>query len=191
MINPIAANAGYMYPSSSSGAGTASSLAQTEEQLFADIDTNGDGSISQSELTSFMSQLRAAGSAGAATSTSAPSSTSATGVSALYGALDKSGGNGISLQDFESNIGSFAAALRSQLATAQSVTAGSAATTAATTAGSTSSAAAADSTGATRPHGHHGHHGGAQALAASLLQQLQSSGTTAAAGTQPTLDTTA
>lgn len=34
------------------GSGATSSLAQTEEKLFARIDSNGDGSLSQSEFTS-------------------------------------------------------------------------------------------------------------------------------------------
>ena len=179
MVDAIGANSS----PACGGAASTSRLAQTEEQLFANIDTNGDGSISQSELTRFMSQLSAAGSA------SLPVNSSS-----LYSALDTSGGSGISLQDFQSNIGTFVDALRSQLAAAQAGTAGSA-TAAATRAGASSasgtSAAATDATAMTRHHGHHGHRGGAAALMASLLQQVPADGTAAAGGAQPTLDTTA
>ena len=52
--------------SSSSGA---SGLAQAEQQLFAAIDTNGNGSISQNELTNFMSALSGSASPNSAAGT--------------------------------------------------------------------------------------------------------------------------
>ena len=151
--------------SSSSGA---SGLAQAEQQLFAAIDTNGNGSISQNELTHFMSAL-----SGSASPT--PSSAAST----LFGALATNGsssassspGGGISLQDFQSNISTFLTALRSQLAAAAAAGEANAGATA-----SASSAAASGSPGSA--HGmHHGHqgHGGADALLASLMQQLSTS----------------
>ena len=151
--------------SSSSGA---SGLAQAEQQLFAAIDTNGNGSISQSELTHFMSAL-----SGSASPT--PSSAAST----LFGALATNGsssassspGGGISLQDFQSNISTFLTALRSQLAAATATGGANAGATA-----SASSAAASGTPGSA--HGmHHGHqgHGGADALLASLMQQLSTS----------------
>ena len=151
--------------SSSSGA---NGLAQAEQQLFAAIDTNGNGSISQSELTHFMSAL-----SGSASPT--PSSAAST----LFGALATNGsssassspGGGISLQDFQSNISTFLTALRSQLAAAAAAGEANAGATA-----SASSAAASGSPGSA--HGmHHGHqgHGGADALLASLMQQLSTS----------------
>ena len=156
--------------SSSSGA---NGLAQAEQQLFAAIDTNGNGSISQSELTHFMSAL-----SGSASPT--PSSAAST----LFGALATNGsgssassssGGGISLQDFQSNISTFLTALRSQLAAATATGGANAAASAGATA-SASSAAASGSPGSA--HGmHHGHqgHGGADALLASLMQQLSTS----------------
>ena len=151
--------------SSSSGA---SGLAQAEQQLFAAIDTNGNGSISQNELTHFMSAL-----SGSASPT--PSSAAST----LFGALATNGsssassspGGGISLQDFQSNISTFLTALRSQLAAATATGGANAGATA-----SASSAAASGTPGSA--HGmHHGHqgHGGADALLASLMQQLSTS----------------
>ena len=152
--------------SSSSGA---SGLAQAEQQLFAAIDTNGNGSISQNELTHFMSAL-----SGSASPT--PSSAAST----LFGALATNGSGssasssssgGISLQDFQSNISTFLTALRSQLAAATATGGANAGATA-----SASSAAASGTPGSA--HGmHHGHqgHGGADALLASLMQQLSTS----------------
>ena len=42
--------------SGTSSTSSSSSLSQTEEELFASIDSNGDGSISQSEFSKFYSQ---------------------------------------------------------------------------------------------------------------------------------------
>src|SRR5262249_42240356 len=66
MISGIGGSPGYLaYPacggaSGASSTDSASSLAQTEEKLFAAIDANGDGSISQTEMQSFFNQVSAA-----------------------------------------------------------------------------------------------------------------------------------
>ncbi len=66
MISGIGSSASYLSSlfamngtngsSGSSGTGSSSSLSQTEEKLFSSIDSNGDGSISQSEFSSFFSR---------------------------------------------------------------------------------------------------------------------------------------
>src|SRR6266702_2837909 len=98
------------------------SLSQTEEKLFADIDTNGDGSVSKSELTSFLDK-----SSGAMGATQPSDST----VSSLFASMDSSGDGSISLSEFQSNASSLADQLRSQLAQAASSSGSSSAATSA------------------------------------------------------------
>lgn len=189
MISAIGSGVGYPGPltagsSNANGAGStgATSLAQTEEKLFAALDTNGDGSISQTELQSFFSQVSAR------TGAAQPADTSS-----LFSSLDSSGDGSISLQEFQSGAGDLVDQLRSQLAT------GAAAATAANANSSATSAAnATDGTNAAQSHHSHHHHGGGGGgagqggLIASLLQQYQASGAVSgAAATGTAVSTTA
>lgn len=203
MINGIGSSANYFNSlfatNGTQGSSGSSSLAQTEEKLFARIDTNGDGSLSQSEFTSFLSQ------ASAATGSAAPSTAQA---NALFSQMSN-GGNSISLQQFESNAGdlvtalqneisasssaaststSSASSLLSQLAqSAQSMVAGSAA-------GITShnSSNATSNTNGSNGTGHHRHHGqdGGGSLISQFMQQYQAAGATGTTAAS-TLSTTA
>ena len=142
---------------SASSASSTGNLAQLETQLFARIDTNGNGSISQSELTNFLNTL-----------TSAKQSASpGANASSLLNALDTSGAGGISLQSFQSNIGTFLSALRSQLAT-------------------TNSPMMSPAVGGAQPR-HHGHgHGGVNALLAALQQATSGTSSTGSTGAAST-----
>jgi hypothetical protein len=174
-----------------SGSSSTSSLAQTEEKLFAGIDTNGDGSISQSEFSSFLGQ------AAAATGGTAPSTAQA---NALFSQMSN-GGSSISLQQFESNAGDLVTALQNEIAagssssgtsstssllsqlvqSAQSLVAGSAAgITSSNSSNATSNTNSSNSTS----HHHHGH-GGGGSLISQFMQQYQAAGatTTTAAST--------
>ena len=162
MISTISGGAS-AWPSATCGqsvnsASSTGNLAQLETQLFASIDTNGNGSISQSELANFMNTL---------TSAKQSASTSAS-ASSLFHALDTSGASGISLQSLQSNIGTFLSALRSQLAT-------------------TNSPMTSSAVGGAQPRHHgHGHGGGVNALLAALQQATSgtsSPGSTGAAST--------
>ena len=174
-----------------SGTSGTSSLAQTEEQLFAGIDTNGDGSISQGEFSSFLGQ------AAAATGGTAPSTAQA---NALFSQMSN-GGSSISLQQFESNAGDLVTALQNEIAagssssgtsstssllsqlvqSAQSLVAGSAAGIT-----SSNSSNATSNTNSSNSTGHHHHHGGGGgSLISQFMQQYQAAGatTTTAAST--------
>jgi hypothetical protein len=183
-----------------SGRSAASGLAQTEEKLFARIDTNGDGSLSQSEFTSFLDQ------AAAATGGAAPSTAQA---NALFSQMSNGGGS-ISLQQFESNAGDLVTALQSGVGgsssasstsstssisdllaqltqSAQSLVAGSAAgITASNSSNATSNTSSSNSTS---HHHHHGHDGGGS-LISQFMQQYQAAGATSATATS-TLSATA
>ena len=175
-----------------SGSSGTSSLAQTEEKLFAGIDTNGDGSISQGEFSSFLGQ------AAAATGGTAPSTAQA---NALFSQMSN-GGSSISLQQFESNAGDLVTALQNEIAagssssgtsstssllsqlvqSAQSLVAGSAAgITSSNSSNATSNTNSSNSTG----HHHHHGHGGGGSLISQFMQQYQAAGatTTTAAST--------
>jgi len=178
------------------GSSGTSSLAQTEEKLFAGIDTNGDGSLSQSEFTSFLDQ------AAAATGGTAPSTAQA---NALFSQMSN-GGSSISLQQFESNAGDLVTALQNEIAagsssgtsstssllsqltqSVQSLVAGSAAgITSPTSSNSTSNTNSSNSTG----HHHHHGHGGGGSLISQFMQQYQAAGATTATAAA-TLSTTA
>ena len=116
MISGIGSSASYLSSlfaangtngsSGSSGTSSSSSLSQTEEKLFAAIDSNGDGSISQSEFSSFLSQ---------ATGGSAQSAST----NALFSQMSNGSGS-ISLQQFESNAGDLVGALQSGTGAASS-----------------------------------------------------------------------
>jgi len=143
---------------SASSASSPDNLAQLETQLFARIDTNGNGSISQSELANFINTL---------TSAKHSASTGAS-ASSLFNALDTSGASGISLQSLQSNIGTFLSALRSQLAT-------------------TNSPMPSAAVGGTQPRHHgHGHGGGVNALLAALQQATSGTSSTGSAGAAST-----
>lgn len=163
-----------------------SSLAQTEEQLFASIDTNGDGSISQSEFSGFLNKTAAAAGDNASQTQAANS---------LFAQM--SGGSGsISLQQFEANAGglvnplqseiaagsasgtgsSSATEILSQLQSAQTLAAGSAASIASSSSSNTASSNTSN-TGGTGHHHHHGH-GGGSPLISQFLQQYQATGAT-------------
>jgi hypothetical protein len=180
----------------SGGSGT-SSLAQTEEKLFAGIDTNGDGSISQGEFTSFLNQ------ATAATGGTAPSTAQA---NALFSQMSNGSGS-IGLQQFESNAGDLVTALQNQVAAGssssstsstssllsqltrslQSLVAGSAAGIASpASSNSTSNTNSSNSTGHHHRHGH----GGGGSLISQFMQQYQAAGATTATAAS-TLSTTA
>ena len=182
-----------------SGSSGTSSLAQTEEKLFARIDTNGDGSLSQSEFTSFLDQ------ASAATGSAAPSTAQA---NALFSQMSN-GGSSISLQQFESNAGDLVTALQNEIAagssssssasstsellsqltqSVQSLVAGSAAgITSSNSSNATSNTNSSNSTG---HHHHHGHGGATGSLISQFMQQYQAAGATTTA-TAATLSTTA
>ena len=177
-----------------SGSSGTSSLAQTEEKLFAGIDTNGDGSISQGEFSSFLGQ------AAAATGGTAPSTAQA---NALFSQMSN-GGSSISLQQFESNAGDLVTALQNEIAagssssssgtsstssllsqlvqSAQSLVAGSAAGI--TSSNSSNATSNTNSSSSTSHHHHHGH-GGGGSLISQFMQQYQAAGatTTTAAST--------
>ena len=153
-------------------------LSQTEEKLFADIDTNGDGSVSKSELTSFIDK-----SSGAMGATQPSDST----VSSLFASMDSSGDGSISLSEFQSNASSLADQLRSQLAQAASSSGSSSAATSASSSSSdgTTGASTSSTTGS-----HYHHHGAPPAggadssegsLIAQLLQQYQDTASGASA----------
>ncbi len=75
------------------------------DQLFNAIDTSGSGSISKSELETYVSNL--ASQSGSSTSSSTASSTSSSDTSAidqLFNAIDTSGSGSISKSEFESYV---------------------------------------------------------------------------------------
>ena len=182
MISSIGGSTAYgaLYGSSAtSSANSPASLAQTEEQLFASIDTSGDGSISQSELSSFLNQTAAAG--GGSTNQSAAAS-------ALFTQMS-GGSNGISLQQFEANAGDLVTALKTQLATSGApstaasgllakLSQGAQALASSSAAGIASSSGSAASSNTRSTGGHHHHHGGGS-LVSQFLQQYQATGATA------------
>jgi EF-hand domain pair len=158
--------------------GSPASLAQTEEKLFADIDTNGDGSVSKSELTSFLDK-----SSGAMGATQPSDST----VSSLFASMDSSGDSSISLSEFQGNASSLADQLRSQLAQAASNSSSAVTSASSSSSDGTTGASTSSTTGS-----HHHHHGappagggdqGEGSLIAQLLQQYQdtASGTSSTA----------
>jgi hypothetical protein len=187
MISGIGASASYFNslfathgPSGSGGTNSATPLAQTEEKLFAAIDSNGDGSISQSEFSSFLDQSAAAAGAGAPPQ-----------AAALFNQM--SGGSGsISLQQFEANAGDLVGQLQSEISAGKSGGGSSAISTllsqlsqsmaslaagsAASIASSSQSNAASNTnnTGDSAHHHHHGGHGGS--LISQFMQQYQAAG---------------
>ena len=202
MISGIGSSANYFNSlfaaQGTSGSSGTSSLAQTEEKLFARIDTNGDGSLSQGEFTSFLDQ------ASAATGSAAPSTAQA---NALFSQMSN-GGNSISLQQFESNAGDLVTALQNEIAagssssssasstsdllsqltqSVQSLVAGSAAGI--TSSNSSNATSNTNSSNSTSQHHHHGH-GGAGSLISQFMQQYQAAGATTTT-TAATLSTSA
>jgi EF hand len=198
MISGIGSSASYysslFAANGTSGPGTtnsASQLAQTEEKLFAAIDSNGDGSISQSEFSNFLNQTAAA--TGASTPTQAASNT-------LFSQMSGGGGS-ISLQQFEANAGDLVSQLQSEIAAGQSSSSSatsallsqlsqSAASLAAGSAASITAASqsnAASNTNNTSNSGHHHHHGhgggGGGSLISQFMQQYQAAGATSTTAT--------
>ena len=153
---------------SASSASSPGNLAQLETQLFARIDTNGNGSISQSELANFMNTLTSA----------TQSASSGASSSSLFNALDTSGASGISLQSLQSNIGTFLSALRSQLATTNSPTTR---VTGGIAGNSMTSSAVGGAQHRLHGYGHVG--GGLNALLAALQQATSGTSSTDAAST--------
>jgi hypothetical protein len=177
---------------SSAGSGSAS-LAQVEQQLFASIDTNGNGSISQGEFTSFLNKT-------AASAGNASDQTQA--ANALFAKM--SGGTGaISLQQFQADAGDLLSQLQSEIAagSASTPTTGSSSATssllsqlaqsaqalvsgsAASIASPSNSSATSSSNHSTNTSGHHRHHGGevGNSLISQFMQQYQAAGGTSAA----------
>src|ERR1700761_2984384 len=70
---------------------SSSQISQTEQQLFGTIDTNGSGSISNTELSSFLSKYAGSGS----------NQSSGSSANSLISAMDTNGDGTISLQEFE------------------------------------------------------------------------------------------
>jgi hypothetical protein len=197
MINGIGSSASYFSSlfgtsstNSTSASNSASQLAQTEEKLFASIDSDGNGSISQSEFSSFLNQ------SAAAAGTSAPSQSAA---NTLFGQMS-GGSDSISLQQFQSNAGDLVSQLQSEIAAGKSGGASSDATalltqlaqsaaslaagSAAGIASSSSSSAASNTqnTANSGQHHHHGH-GGGGSLISQFMQQYQAAGATPATAT--------
>lgn len=193
MINGIGSSSSYFSslfaPSgtnSTSAGSSATQLAQTEEKLFASIDTNGDGSVSQSEFSSFLDQSAAAAGASAPTQSAA---------STLFGQLS-GGGDSISLQQFQANAGDLVSQLQSEIAAGKSGGVSSDATSlltqlaqSAASLAAGSAAAITSSSGSTTTsnthntsnsgqHHHHGH-GGSGSLISQFMQQYQAAGATA------------
>ena len=188
MINSIGSSSSYynslFATNGTSGTGStnsSSSLSQTEEQLFAAIDTNGDGSLSQTEFDNFLQQ--------------ASGSTNTTQANALFSQLS---GGSVSLQQFESNAGTLASALTGSSASGSSSSSSAASllsqlqqsaqslvsASAASITGSQNSSSTSNTNGSNST-GHHGHHGhGGNSLISQFVQQYQAAGgTTAAAST--------
>lgn len=177
--------------SSSSATSGSTSLTQTEQQLFAGIDTDGDGGISQSEFTRFLNQTaQAAGN----------TSDQTQAANALFAKM--SGGSGsISLQQFEADAGDLVTQLQSEIAagsasagsasssatssllsqlaqSAQSLASGSAASIATPSSSQASSNNANTSNG--QSHHHHGREVGSS-LISQFMQQYQAAGATSSA----------
>ncbi len=178
----LSAASGLLGTGSAGGASSSSSLTQARQSLFNQIDSNGDGSISQAELGSFLNQLAAA------RGTSAPSSAT---VSSMFSAMDTNHNGAISMQEFQGGGASVFDQLRGQIVSNAASTASlkaSAASTAASTvsnASSTASNAAGTRGLAGARHGHMHHHGGGsganvQSLASQSLLQYQTNGSTPA-----------
>lgn len=149
------------------GTSSTAQLTQAEQQLFAAIDTNGNGSISPGELTNF---IRSMGGSSATTGSS-------------LNTLGSSGAGGMSLQDVQNNSDAFITALRTQLA-GSAVASGSTSAAGQSPASATSSAA--NGTQGVH-HPHHGHGGGTQLAA--LLQMLASAASNPSASSSGTSST--
>ena len=182
MMNGIGSSSSY-YSSNS-----ANSLSQTEEKLFAAIDTDGDGSITQSEFSNFLNQSASASGSGAPTQAAETT---------LFGQLS-GGGDSISLQQFQANAGDLYSQLQSEIAagksgdtstaasalltqlsqSAASLAAGSAAGIASSS--SSSAASNTHNTSNTGHHSHHGHGGHGGSLISQFMQQYQAAGATPA-----------
>lgn len=191
-----------------SGTNSTSSLAQSEERLFAAIDTNGDGGISQSEFSNFLDEAGVA----AGGSSGQPAA-----ANALFAQM--SGGSGsIGLQQFQANAGDLVTQLQKEMAAgssgtssaggtsgangsaaisdllsqltqaAQSLVAGSAAGIANAQNSATNTSQASSS--GSHHHGHGHGHGGGGSLISQFMQQYQAAGATSAAAA-PTISASA
>jgi hypothetical protein len=194
MIDSIGSSSSYYSPGTSN---STSRLAQTEEKLFAAIDTDGDGSITQSEFSNFLNQSASASGAGAPTQTAQTT---------LFGQLS-GGGNAINLQQFQANAGDLFSQLQSEIAAGKSGSTSTAASTllsqlsqsaASLAAGSaagvtgSSSSSATSNTHNTGNHSHHGHggHSRGSSLISQFVQQYQAAGATPTTAA-PTVSTSA
>ena len=169
--------------SGSSASNSTSSLAPTEEKLFAAIDTDGDGSITQGEFSNFLNK------SASAAGTGAPSQSAE---SALFGQIS-GGGDSISLQQFQANAGDLFTQLQSEIAAGKSGSTSTASSTllsqlsqsaaslaagsAAGITGSSSSSATSNSPN-TGHHSHRGHGGQGGSLISQFMQQYQAAGAT-------------
>ncbi|MGH8322504.1 MAG: hypothetical protein ACRETD_01685, partial [Steroidobacteraceae bacterium] len=175
-----------------SNSNSSSSLAQTEQQLFCAIDANGDGGLSQGELTNFLDKTAAA---------TGGSSNQTQAAAALFSRMSNGSGS-ISLQQFQSNAGDLVTQLQSERAAGSAASSGSssssatssllsqmvqsaqslAAGSAAAIANSTSSSATSNTnnSSSTGQHHHHGHGGGGSSLISQFMQQYQAAGATSA-----------
>ena len=176
---------------SSTAAGSSADLSQIEQNLFAKIDTNGDGTIDKTELSNFFNSLSAQGSSTAgATAAAVPATGAAVNTSSLFSSLDTSGDGSISAQEFSANVGSLVDQLRSQLTA--NVANSAASTTVAATTQSTATQQADGANGSSQAHHHHGHgHRGdansTNGLVGALLRQYSA---TAAGSSSATSGTT-
>jgi hypothetical protein len=178
MISGLGSSAAWSAASSAS----ASSVAQNQQTLFSDLDSNGDGSINQTELSDFFSKLTSQASTG--------------GTSATCGAGDSGAADLINL--LRSQIAASAANTASSAAAGAGTTAANADATAATAASAAATSAGSASSGSTtaanasQSHHHHHHGGGGKGgesgggLIASLLQQFGISTGSAATGSVST-----
>ncbi len=181
---------------SSTAAGSSADLSQIEQNLFAKIDTNGDGTIDKTELSNFFNSMSAQGSTAAgATAAAVPATSASVDTGALFSSLDTSGDGSISEQEFSANVGSLVDQLRSQL-TANVANSAASATAAATT--QSSATQQTDTSNNTQSHHHHGHgHRGdansTNGLVGALLRQysMASAGSSGAATSGTTVSTSA
>jgi hypothetical protein len=201
MISGIGNSSSYLsslFGTNGTGSSNASSsLSQTEEELFASIDTDGSGGISQSEFSSFLNKTAAA----------AGDNTSQTQAANSLFSQMSGGSSSISLQQFQANAGDLVTQLQSEIAagsasstsgssstssttsallsqltqSAQTLAAGSAAGIA--NASNSSSTSNTNNTSNSTGHHHHHGHGGGSSLISQFLQQYQSTGATSATAT--------
>ena len=187
----------------STAAGSSTDLSQIEQNLFAKIDTNGDGTIDKTELSNFFTSLSSAGlpaqgsSTAGATAAGVPATGASVDTGALFSSLDTSGDGSISEQEFSANVGSLVDQLRSQLTAniANSVASTGYSATAPSTATQQTDAANNSNQPHAHHHGHgHGHGGDANStngLVGALLRQYSVAAGSGGATSGTTVSTSA